>query len=97
LLREPPATLVSGIVDQELTPLRPTLTLDAVSSFLATYNLVAAAVVDDTGRLLGAITVDDVIDHLLPDDWRETVMDSIAEETADPADDAEEEAVRSEP
>ncbi|HZB30029.1 MAG TPA: CBS domain-containing protein [Streptosporangiaceae bacterium] len=95
LLREPPATLVSGIVDDELVPLRPTLTLEAVSSFLATYNLVAAAVVDDDGRLLGAITVDDVLDHLLPDDWRETVMDAIAEEPADPADVAEEEAVRS--
>ena len=95
LLREPPATLVSGIVDDELVPLRPTLTLEAVSSFLATYNLVASAVVDDDGRLLGAITVDDVLDHLLPDDWRETVMDAIAEEPADPADVAEEEAVRS--
>jgi Mg/Co/Ni transporter MgtE/sporulation protein YlmC with PRC-barrel domain len=96
LLREPPSTLVSGIVDQELAPLRPTLTLEAVSSFLATYNLVASAVVDDDGRLLGAITVDDVLDHLLPDDWRETTMDALAEPT-DPADEAEEEAVRSEP
>jgi CBS domain-containing protein len=96
LLREPPSTLVSGIVDDELAPLRPTLTLEAVSSFLATYNLVASAVVDDDGRLLGAITVDDVLDHLLPDDWRETVMDAIAEEPVDPADVAEEEAVRSE-
>jgi flagellar motility protein MotE (MotC chaperone)/sporulation protein YlmC with PRC-barrel domain len=97
LLREPPSTLVSGIVDDELAPLRPTLTLEAVSSFLATYNLVASAVVDDDGRLLGAITVDDVLDHLLPDDWRETVMDAIAEEPVDPADVAEEEAVRSDP
>jgi flagellar motility protein MotE (MotC chaperone)/sporulation protein YlmC with PRC-barrel domain len=100
LLREPPYTLVAGIVDHELTPLQPSLTLEAVSSFLATYNLVASAVVDDDGRLLGAVTVDDVLDHLLPDDWRETVMDSVAEEAGDaraPADaaaEAEEEAVR---
>jgi Mg/Co/Ni transporter MgtE len=90
LLREPPASLVSGVVDSELNPLRPKLPLEAVASYLATYNLVAVAVVDDNGRLLGAVTVDDVLDHLLPQDWRETVMDAAAEEAVDP----EEEAVR---
>jgi Mg/Co/Ni transporter MgtE/sporulation protein YlmC with PRC-barrel domain len=91
LLREPPASLVSGVVDSELNPLRPKLSLEAVASYLATYNLVAVAVVDDNGRLLGAVTVDDVLDHLLPQDWRETAMEAAAEEAVDP----EEEAVRS--
>ncbi|MEU5884893.1 CBS domain-containing protein [Spirillospora sp. NPDC047279] len=91
LLREPPSSLVSGSVDAELDPLRPTMSLEAVAMFLATYNLVAGAVVDENGHLLGAVTIDDVLDHLLPDDWRETVMDATAEERPDP----EEEAVRS--
>jgi Mg/Co/Ni transporter MgtE len=91
LLREPPASLVSGVMDSELNPVRSKLPLEAVASYLATYNLVAVAVVDDNGRLLGAVTVDDVLDHLLPEDWRETLMDTAGEETVDP----EEEAVRS--
>ncbi|MFD0540951.1 CBS domain-containing protein [Actinomadura luteofluorescens] len=90
LLREPPPTLVSGIVDAELDPLRPTMSLEAVAMFLATYNLVAGAVVDENGHLLGSVTIDDVLDHLLPEDWREAAMDAVAEEPADP----EEEALR---
>jgi CBS domain-containing protein len=91
LLREPPPTLVSAICDTELDALRPTLSLEAVASYLATYNLVSVPVVDEDGRLLGSVTVDDVLDHLLPDDWRESVMDAAAEEA-----DEEEEALRGE-
>ncbi|MFJ5551299.1 magnesium transporter MgtE N-terminal domain-containing protein [Streptomyces sp. NPDC093225] len=72
LLRDPPFTLVSSIVDNDLPPLRPDASLPAVTSYLAAYNMVAVPVVDESGSLLGAVTVDDVLDHLLPDDWRET-------------------------
>jgi CBS domain-containing protein len=70
LLREPPSSLVSGILD-DLDPLRPEAPLAEVTHYFATYNLVAAPVVDAQGRLVGAVSVDDVLDHLLPDDWRE--------------------------
>jgi Mg/Co/Ni transporter MgtE len=70
LLREPPSTLVSGALD-DLEPLRPEAPLAEVTRYFATYNLVAAPVVDEQGRLVGAVTVDDVLDHLLPEDWRE--------------------------
>jgi len=70
LLREPPSTLVSAVLDPELETLRPDAPLDEVTRLLATYNLVAAAVVDRDGRLLGAVTVDDVLDAMLPEDWR---------------------------
>jgi len=75
LLREPPGTLVAGAVDETIEPLAADATLREITAHFATYNLVASAVVDDAGRLLGAVTVDDVIDHMLPDDWREHSSD----------------------
>ncbi|MEX2983463.1 CBS domain-containing protein [Streptomyces sp. C36] len=74
LLRDPPFALVGSITDTDLRPLPPDTPLPAVTSYLATYNMVAAPVVDESGSLLGAVTVDDVLDHLLPEDWRETEL-----------------------
>lgn len=71
LLREPPSNLVSEVLDSDLEPLWPEASLEEVTSYLAAYNLVAAPVVDEGGHLLGVVTVDDVLDHLLPTGWRE--------------------------
>lgn len=71
LLREPPSSLVSGVVDGSVEPLAPEVPLVEVAAYLATYNLVAISVVDENDHLLGAVTVDDVLDHMLPPDWRD--------------------------
>lgn len=71
LLREPPASLIGGVIDDDLPRLHPDDALTTVTRYFATYNLVCGPVVDDEAHLLGAVSVDDVLDHLLPEDWRE--------------------------
>ena len=70
LLREVPSALLGSIVDTDTSPLAPETNLNDVSSYLASYNLLAVPIVDSNERLLGAVTVDDVLDHLLPENWR---------------------------
>ena len=71
LLREPPGDLLGGVLDNDIDPLDPQRPLAEITRRMATYNLVAMPVVDQNDRLVGAVTVDDLLDHLLPRDWRE--------------------------
>ena len=70
LLREPPSMELGRCLEQE-----PTVLADVpereVAERLASYNLLSVGVCDDSGRLLGAITVDDVLDRTLPTGWRQ--------------------------
>jgi len=72
LLRRPPSALVGQCVDQTSVFVRPDLPEYELAARLAAYNLISVAVCDEDGRLLGAVTVDDVLDHLLPPGWRRT-------------------------
>ena len=84
-LRERPQRLVGSIVDTDVDSVRAEDSIGTVTRLLATYNLTALPVLDDAGRLLGAVSVDDVLDHLMPDDWRvadEAVTDETIERGA---------------
>ena len=70
LLREPPSMELGRCIEQEPT-ITPDLPEREVAERLATYNLLAVGVCDDAGHLLGAITVDDVLDRTLPAGWRQ--------------------------
>ena len=82
LLREPPSSMVSGVVDDDLLPMNPHSALAEVSRYFATYNLVVAPVVNERNQLVGAVTVDDLLDHMLPEDWRGDQMDAESDEVS---------------
>jgi Mg/Co/Ni transporter MgtE len=71
LLREPPSDLVSRVIDKDLEPLTPDTGLATLTRYFAAYNLVAVPIVDRHQHLLGVVTVDDLLDHILGDNWRE--------------------------
>jgi Mg/Co/Ni transporter MgtE len=71
LLREPPGSRIGDCVDDEPRPVAPDLSELEVARRLAAYDAIAVPVCDAAGRLVGAVTVDDVLDRVLPAGWRE--------------------------
>jgi CBS domain-containing protein len=71
LLRQPPAVSVGACIEKGHF-VRPGLGEQEVARRMAAYNLIGVAVCDEDGHLLGAITVDDVLDRVLPAGWRES-------------------------
>jgi CBS domain-containing protein/sporulation protein YlmC with PRC-barrel domain len=72
LLREGPSKPLGRCIDQEWEPVSPSASDREVAGRLAAYNVVAIPVVDESGRLVGAVTIDDVLDRVLPTGWRIT-------------------------
>jgi CBS domain-containing protein len=70
MLRYPPHERLGTILDTETEPLTEDTHISQIHRTLANYNLVSLPVVDKDSHLIGVVTVDDVLDHLLPEDWR---------------------------
>ena len=70
LLRYPPHERLGSLLDTDVEPVSADTHISKIHRTLANYNLVALPVVDKENKLIGVVTVDDVLDHLLPEDWR---------------------------
>lgn len=70
LLREPPGTLLEHCIVTDEGSVPPELAGKEVAERLASYDALAVPVCDAAGRLIGAVTIDDVLDHVLPEGWR---------------------------
>ena len=72
LLREASSKPVGRCIDEEWEPVPADATDREVAGRLAAYDVVAMPVTDEAGRLVGAVTIDDVLDRVLPAGWRLT-------------------------
>ncbi|MEO6571060.1 MAG: CBS domain-containing protein [Ilumatobacteraceae bacterium] len=70
LLREPPAMELRHCVRQVATVEADTPDREVFEQF-ASYDMLAIPVLDETQRLLGAVSVDDVVDRMLGSGWRQ--------------------------
>jgi MgtE intracellular N domain/CBS domain len=70
LLRHAPADKVGDCLETS-SFVRPEMSDRDLAVQMAAYNLIGVPVCDEAGRLVGAVTVDDVLDRLLPAGWRE--------------------------
>jgi flagellar motility protein MotE (MotC chaperone)/sporulation protein YlmC with PRC-barrel domain len=79
MLRYPPHERLGAIIDDTVDPVPVTASAAEVARLLASYNLVSMPVVDPAHRLVGAVSVDDILDYLLPEDWRSQDGDEATE------------------
>ena len=70
LLRETPSKPLGRCIDEEVESVHESASDRDVAAQLAAYDVVSLAVVDDANRLVGAVTIDDVLDRVLPSNWR---------------------------
>lgn len=70
LLREPPSRELRHVLSDDPT-VGPGTTDLAVAELLASYDMVAVGILDEGGHLLGAVTIDDVLDRQLGAGWRQ--------------------------
>ena len=68
-----PDTPISEVMIREPVAVGVLADEDEVAEVVAHYNLLAVPVVDDAGRLVGIVTVDDAIDTVLPGAWKRRV------------------------
>ncbi len=73
LLTVPPLTRLADIMSTNVMRVRTDMDQEEVAELVAKYNILAIPVVDDHGKLIGLITVDDVID-VMRDEATEDIL-----------------------
>jgi CBS domain-containing protein/sporulation protein YlmC with PRC-barrel domain len=70
LVRAQPAAALDEVVRTDPIAVQPDADVHEIVRKMTDFNLAVIPVTDDAGRMLGQITVDDVLELLLPSGWR---------------------------
>ncbi|MGH2471932.1 MAG: magnesium transporter [Candidatus Limnocylindria bacterium] len=73
-----PETKVKAIMDSHVLRVDAETPKEEVAALIAKYDLLALPVVDARGKLLGTVTIDDVVELMLPRGWKKRSLRSIA-------------------
>ena len=70
LVQANPDDKVKALMDADPVRVGPDADLTDIALLMSDFNLASVPVVDDTDHVLGVVTYDDVLEALIPDDWR---------------------------
>jgi CBS domain-containing protein/sporulation protein YlmC with PRC-barrel domain len=70
LLQADPQARLADVDDSDPVRVTPAVDVVDVTLLMADYNLLTVPVVDTDNQLLGVITVDDILEATIPEDWR---------------------------
>jgi len=70
LLHSEPGESVGALMDSDPVRVSADADLTDIALLMADFNLYSIPVVDDQDRVLGVVTVDDVLEATIPEDWR---------------------------
>ncbi|EFV14101.1 magnesium transporter MgtE N-terminal domain-containing protein [Segniliparus rugosus] len=82
LLQSEPDAQLSSVMDDDPVRVLPETDLEDVALLMDDYNLPTIPVVDHEGKILGVVTVDDVLEEIIPEDWRRRTPDPRGEAVA---------------
>ncbi|HEV7178705.1 MAG TPA: CBS domain-containing protein [Candidatus Baltobacteraceae bacterium] len=78
LLLAEPTAFIDKVMDSDIVSVHPDASAEDVAATIARYDLMAVPVLDDTGKMLGIVTVDDAIDAIVPESFAKKLPRFIA-------------------
>jgi Mg/Co/Ni transporter MgtE len=70
LVRASEQASVASLIEMAVPTISPETELPEVTRLMADYNLLAIPVIDSDKKPIGVVAFDDVLELLLPDEWR---------------------------